>query len=251
MPEILEALMTLPMALPLAEPVTEPPLALLEVVAAAVTNPVTILDAEGRLVYLNGPACRFVGLPQADVIGRLMTDILPPAFAAERMAIIRRVLHTGEGVVLREVFGGIKWRTLLEPLPASLIGRPLVMVVHRSEQQAGWLSPETREVIEARSNDYGPLARLTKRELDVLCLLGEGLSTAAIALRLRRSEKTVKSHRLALGRKLGMRSRVILARTAIWAGLCAMTNDGMPFEPVLSGSDSNPEEEEEGASAGG
>jgi PAS domain S-box-containing protein len=63
------------------------------------------------------------------------------------------------------------------------------------------------------------LTGLTRREVDVLRLIGEGLSTAQIAARLHRSEWTIKSHRVSLGRKLGVSNRVALARVAIESGL--------------------------------
>ena len=63
------------------------------------------------------------------------------------------------------------------------------------------------------------LERLTPRELEVLDLIARGMSTADIANRLQRSQKTIKTHRLALGRKLGISNRVELARIAIETGL--------------------------------
>ncbi len=54
------------------------------------------------------------------------------------------------------------------------------------------------------------LSVLTKRERDVLTLIGYGLSSKEIAERLHRSIKTVNTHRSALGRKLGASNRVEL-----------------------------------------
>lgn len=49
---------------------------------------------------------------------------------------------------------------------------------------------------------------LTQREVDVLDLLGEGLSNQQIARRLRISEPTVRAHVTHLLAKLGVRSRL-------------------------------------------
>ena len=70
----------------------------------------------------------------------------------------------------------------------------------------------------------GDLQSLTKREREVLGLIGKGLSLAEIADKLYRSQKTIQTHRLSLGRKLGVSNRVELARIAIKAGLS-------PLEP--------------------
>lgn len=66
------------------------------------------------------------------------------------------------------------------------------------------------------------LESLTNREREVLGLIGQGLSLAEIADRLYRSQKTIQTHRLSLGRKLGASNRVELARFAIQAGLAPL-----------------------------
>jgi len=71
-----------------------------------------------------------------------------------------------------------------------------------------------------RSNQAdSPLSILTKREREVLSMIGEGHSLPEIARRLYRSLKTIESHRLSLGRKLQVNNRVELARIAIQEGL--------------------------------
>ena len=80
------------------------------------------------------------------------------------------------------------------------------------------------------TSDVSSLESLTKREREVLGLIGQGLSVTEIAQRLHRAEKTVETHRSSLGRKLGVANRVELARIAIQAGLAPlpgrMTDDG-------------------------
>jgi DNA-binding NarL/FixJ family response regulator len=62
-------------------------------------------------------------------------------------------------------------------------------------------------------------ARLSDRELDVLALLGAGVGTREIALRLRISVKTVESHRAHIKEKLGIQSATqLVAFAARWAG---------------------------------
>lgn len=66
------------------------------------------------------------------------------------------------------------------------------------------------------------LASLTPRELQVLRLIGKGLSRTEIAKVIFRSPKTVDAHRSAIMEKLAIRDRVELARYAIREGLAEL-----------------------------
>jgi DNA-binding NarL/FixJ family response regulator len=60
---------------------------------------------------------------------------------------------------------------------------------------------------------------LTPREIQVLRLIGKGMSRLEIAKTLSRSPKTIDNHRAAIMEKLGIHDRVELARYAIEEGL--------------------------------
>lgn len=74
-----------------------------------------------------------------------------------------------------------------------------------------------------RSHDLpeSRLARLTRREREVLRLLAEGLSTREIGARLGVSPKTANSHRSSLMSKVGIHKSSALVRFAIREGLVA------------------------------
>jgi len=61
----------------------------------------------------------------------------------------------------------------------------------------------------------GSLARLNERELEVLQLIAQGLTSAQIASRINRSIKSVEAYRASIRGKLGARSTVDLARIAL------------------------------------
>ena len=63
---------------------------------------------------------------------------------------------------------------------------------------------------------------LTRRELDVLELLAEGLPNKAIAARLALSDQTVKFHVAALSGKLGAANRTDAVRRAVRRGLVSL-----------------------------
>jgi DNA-binding NarL/FixJ family response regulator len=82
------------------------------------------------------------------------------------------------------------------------------------------LSPEA---IERQRHQKGrsvdPYETLTRREREVLHLVGEGLSSAEIAGRLGVSPRTVDMHRRHLVRKLQLTGQAALARYALQRGL--------------------------------
>jgi DNA-binding NarL/FixJ family response regulator len=64
-----------------------------------------------------------------------------------------------------------------------------------------------------------PLESLTAREIEVLRLIGKGLSRTEIAAELSRSAKTIDGHQERMMKKLGIESRSDLMRFAIREGL--------------------------------
>jgi DNA-binding NarL/FixJ family response regulator len=65
----------------------------------------------------------------------------------------------------------------------------------------------THQVLE---EDKNPLSLLTEREIEVISLLKEGLSTNEIAERLFLSPRTVETHRARILKKLGLKNTVSL-----------------------------------------
>ena len=70
-----------------------------------------------------------------------------------------------------------------------------------------------------RSPSHRPPAELTRREIEVVRLIAEGLSCREVAERLSRSPRTVENHLRAVYRKLDVRNRVELINAAETRGL--------------------------------
>jgi DNA-binding NarL/FixJ family response regulator len=73
--------------------------------------------------------------------------------------------------------------------------------------------------ITAAQSVRGPLRRLTPRQIDVLRLMAEGLTTRDIARRLTLSVKTVETHRAAVMSRLAIHDLAGLVRYALRVGL--------------------------------
>ena len=73
--------------------------------------------------------------------------------------------------------------------------------------------------IAAAQSVRGPLRRLTPRQIDVLRLMAEGLTTRDIARRLTLSVKTVETHRAAVMSRLAIHDIAGLVRYSLRVGL--------------------------------
>lgn len=112
---------------------------------------------------------------------------------------------------------------ILKDVPAS----QLVHAIRVVAAGDALLAPSvTRRVIASFSSPPPPtmpsaLSQLTARELEVLCLLAEGLSNKEIASRLFVSDATVKTHVARILNKLGVRDRVQAVVIAYQSGLAS------------------------------
>jgi DNA-binding NarL/FixJ family response regulator len=90
------------------------------------------------------------------------------------------------------------------------------VVRHDAAGQAG---EAVHRALEVRQ----PLSRLSPRQIEVLRLITEGLTSREIASRLNLSEKTVETHRSAVAQRLGIRDVAGLVRYAARVGLTSLT----------------------------
>ncbi|MBN2484960.1 MAG: response regulator transcription factor [Bacteroidales bacterium] len=77
--------------------------------------------------------------------------------------------------------------------------------------------PTSRNILKNKSNDGVPI--LTRRELEVLKLISDGLTNNEIAEKIFISPLTVDSHRKNLLTKFGARNTALLVKTAMQQGL--------------------------------
>jgi DNA-binding CsgD family transcriptional regulator len=193
-------------------------------------TPVLVLDAAGRIVQANLQGASLLGTTAAS--GRSYTDFYPADFARERLEFVRAVAETGQPVMVEGMVNGGWHRTSMRRMAPGHDGSVLVLMVltpaSKGEQRPG--TPPIR----AKFDDFGPLSVLTNRELEILRLIGNALSTAEIAKELHRSVKTIEWHRVSLGNKLKAANRVGLARIAIQAGLSGLRKEASPPAPVAA-----------------
>jgi DNA-binding CsgD family transcriptional regulator len=180
---------------------------------------VVVRDVEGRYYFANSAARRLMGCTQAQLRTKRAEELLPARVADEVRAHCKRVTELKRPIEALEMIRGKRLRSSYRSLPAVDGCPPLVLIVSRAGSD-GPSEDGQVETVNSTHQDRGKLEKLSDREIEVLRLIGEGLTTRQIAARLSRTTKTVEAHRAALGRKLGVRNRVQLTKIAIEAGIC-------------------------------
>jgi DNA-binding NarL/FixJ family response regulator len=105
--------------------------------------------------------------------------------------------------------------TGIMPLLARLIGFVLATIIRHRLRESGARNVPLGPRAATRSNPAG----LTRRELQVLELLFEGLSNAELSKQLHLSTRTVEHHISSIMSKLNVRTRLAAARAAKRLGL--------------------------------
>lgn len=136
-------------------------------------------------------------------------------------------------VVADHEHNGITARELVEAARRELPGVPVIIMTSPADQhsaiarvrdgaetvvlrqQLDLLKPAIDQALSVRR----PLAKLTRRQLEVLRLVAEGSTTRAIADKLGLSMKTVESHRGAVMKRLGLQNVAEVVRYAVRTGV--------------------------------
>lgn len=179
---------------------------------------VLIVDNEGRLKYMNPQARQIYFGSDFDPTGRTLEEVEGPEFAAERLAVIRKVLETNQPMCIRHMRRGRRTEATLWPLKDTVNGNRNVLVITR-QVLVGNEDKSQIPVFDSQLVDLGPLNVLTRRELEVMALIGHGMPLKSIAHQLGISQRSVERHRTAITRKLKLGSTAEIVRLVQTAGL--------------------------------
>ncbi len=197
-----------------------------------------------EILYANERLAKTFGGPEAkpcDYVGKRVNEFSPERYAKERQVLFEKVMGDGRSRLIRSVWLGwqcILWYTPLSSsaaVAASDAPWDRVLAVARRLPGIGAadaLVDDSAELIYADAVDLGPLSVLTTRELEVVALVGAGMSIKEVGAALHRSPKTIEKHRLSAGQKLGMSDRAELIQVAHRAGLMLEDAHRVRMAPV-------------------
>jgi DNA-binding CsgD family transcriptional regulator len=178
---------------------------------------VLIIDADGRVLFCNPQAQRIYYGNDFDPVGLTIAEIEGNEFAAERMAVIRDVLATGRPQCIRHIRGGKRTEAVIWPLRGRPPQQPRIISITRQGLETG--PADGMPVFASELEDWGPLDVLTRRELQVLALIGHGVPLKTAALQLGITQRSVERYRTDIARKLKVRSIAEIAQLVQRAGL--------------------------------
>ena len=181
---------------------------------------VLIVDYHGVVVYCNDQAKEIYYGRSFDPVGMTIEDVEGREFAAERLPIIQRVIDSGQPIILQHVRGGKNTEALLWPMSKAISSAPQVISITRQCMQTDE-SNGSYEKVNSRLIDLGPLDVLTKREIEVLALVGHGVPLKSVSVQLGVAQRTVERYRTDIARKLNINSIAEAARIVQVAGLDA------------------------------
>lgn len=159
-----------------------------------------------------------------DLRGSRFDTIFSTRLVDERMALLQAGAREGRPSDYYQLWRGRRCITRVWPLDPTEFGQRGWMIVmiptalpHKGELPA--------VVAREPAPDLGDLAVLTRRELEVLRLICEGMSIRQVGRRLSRSERTIDNQIGSIHRKLGLHTRGDLVRFAVERGLAAFDFD--------------------------
>ena len=183
---------------------------------------VSIMDARGGLIFVNDTSqVLFFDAHDVDYRGKTVYDFHPPDFCRERIEMIGQVLSENRPMAIRHIYHGRRIESTLWPIGDQAPPFDRVIVVSHN-QASGPLSadvPSGFETFDTNFIDLGPLDVLTQRELEVLVLLGHGMSVPAAAALMHRSPNTVQRHKESISRKLNVHGQAALVSLVASIGL--------------------------------
>jgi DNA-binding CsgD family transcriptional regulator len=197
-------------------------------------------DHTGRYLWVSPTFATLTGISPAAVVGKRLVDLFAPAWTKERMAVIARTLALSRPIPTVEVYAGRRVEGVSLPAVSgsphpivTYVGRfgislasasAEVMSAHAAAiMHDGGVSGMTHDVdvpvMYLEEAHWGPLAVLSRRELEVLRLIAMGLDNAQIARKIFRTKRAVEWHISSLYRLLNRTQRTDLFRIGFVAGL--------------------------------
>jgi DNA-binding CsgD family transcriptional regulator len=173
-----------------------------------------LCDLIGTVLFVNERSAEiFTKGSAAEATGKMLTELLGEEWANERLKLFEQIRHSGRPIISRHILYGQQVqstiRCLSEPCDENAIFSIMSMLGEKEPAD-----PDEYDIVESDLVHLGPLDALTRREIEVLSLIGHGMTSKDIGKALHRSTRTIEQHCDSIRQKLKGASRIQLAQFA-------------------------------------
>ncbi|TWT91574.1 PAS and helix-turn-helix domain-containing protein [Stieleria varia] len=183
---------------------------------------VCVMDRQGGLIFVNETTLGLFFDHPIDYHGKTIADFHPPEFVKERLEMIHQVLEQNRPLKIEHILHGRPIVSAVWPIHDVKPPYQRVLVISRTNTKidySGLRIPDHIETMDTKYIDLGPLDCLSRRELEVLALIGHGLSVPQVAGLLHRSQKTIENHKSSIAQKLSLHGQAEMVSIVTSMGL--------------------------------
>lgn len=189
---------------------------------------VAIVSGDGRLItYSENMPAVFGADASRDYQGMQLDEVFLSEFADERNEFILQAIRSETPIHIEHLLQASRIVSTIMPLDRN--AEPPYAAIFSRRGKLDDHAPVRK--VHTQYVDLGHLAALSKRELEVLVLLGHGHSVPQAAKILHRSPRTIEQHKSSIGRKLGSSSLATLAKTV---GQIGLTFDDLELQRITA-----------------
>jgi DNA-binding NarL/FixJ family response regulator len=173
-----------------------------------------LCDINGTVLYVNDRSAELFikGTPE-QALGKTIQELLGEEWAAERLDMFERIAESRKPIISRHILHGRQIQSTIRVLTEEGAEDPVFSILS-SEGVHDPSDPDAFEIVESKLVSLGPLDALTRREIEVLALIGHGMTSKQIAATLHRSVRTIEQHADSIRNKLKGATRVQIAEFA-------------------------------------
>jgi len=173
-----------------------------------------ICDIDGKVQFVNDRSAKiFTQGSAAEATGKTLTQLLGTEWAGERLEMFKQICKSGRPIISRHILNGKQIQSTIRCLNEPCDENPIFSIMTMEGIQEP-TNPEEYDIIESGLIHLGPLDTLTRREIEVLSLIGHGMTSKDIGTALHRSTRTIEQHCDSIRQKLKGATRIQLAKFA-------------------------------------
>ena len=183
---------------------------------------ISVMDRQGTLIFVNETSLGLFFDHPFDYRNKTIADVHPPEFVEERLRMIGRVLDENRPLMIEHILHGRPIASAVWPIRDTNPPFQRVLVISRRNMKVDFSGQRIEgemEVMDTNYIDLGDVDVLSKRELEVLALVGHGLSVPQVAKLLHRSQKTIEHHKTSIAQKLHLNGQAEMVAIVTSMGL--------------------------------